>query len=116
MIAGFVIDGDSARNVLIRAIGGGTLSAYGVAGGLGDPALEIYNSRGEMIAWNDDWGRSQQASLLPQTFTSVSAFGLTGTSKDAAILITLPPGLYTAKVINQDQPDGVALIEVYAAP
>ena len=116
MIAGFVIDGDSARNVLIRAIGGGTLSAYGVAGGLGDPALEIYNSRGEVIARNDDWGRSQQASLLPQTFASVAAFGLAGASKDAAILLALPPGLYTAKVINQDQPDGVALIEVYAAP
>jgi hypothetical protein len=116
MIAGFVIEGAASRTVLVRAIGGETLGAFGIAGGLGDPALEIYGGSGALAAKNDDWGRSTQAPLLSQRFSSVGAFGLTGVSKDAAVLATLPPGAYTAKIVNLDQPQGVALIEVYQAP
>jgi hypothetical protein len=116
MIAGFVITGDGARNVLVRAIGGATLSSFGVSGGLADPALEIYDSRGNLLWQNDDWGRSPLVSLLPHTFASVGAFALATTSKDAAVLLALAPGAYTAKVTNRDQPEGVALIEVYQAP
>ncbi len=116
MIAGFVIAGTEARSVLIRAIGGATLGAFGLAGGLGDPALEVYDSSGDRVAANDDWGRSPDAPFLPQAFSSVGAFPLASASKDAAVLITLPPGAYTAKVANRDQPDGVALVEIYEAP
>lgn len=116
MIAGFVIDGPAPRTVLIRVIGGGTLSGFGLNGGLGDPALEIYNTAGTLVDRNDDWGRSQQAPLFPQRFTSVGAFPLSDISKDAVLLTSLPPGAYTAKVVNVDQPDGVALIEIYQAP
>src|SRR5213075_1775737 len=97
MIAGFVIAGGQPRGVLIRAIGGATLGGFGITGGLGDPALEIYNSAGERIALNDDWGRSPDAPFLSQAFSSVGAFALANTSKDAAVLVTLPPGAYTAR-------------------
>ena len=116
IIAGFVIDGGAARNVLLRAIGGGTLGGFGLAGGLGDPALEIYDATGELVDKNDDWGKSPLAPLLPQRFASVGAFGLPNTSKDAALLVALAPGAYTAKIVNTDQPDGVALVEIYQAP
>ena len=34
-------------------------------------------------------------------------------SKDAAILVTLPPGVYSAKASGVGNTTGVALIEVY---
>jgi poly(3-hydroxybutyrate) depolymerase len=116
LIAGFVIAGSATRSVLIRAIGAATLSAFGINGGLADPAVEVYGSSGSLVAANDDWGLSQLAPFLPQAFSSAGAFPLSTTSKDAAVLVTLPPGAYTAKVVNRDQPDGVALVEIYAAP
>ena len=116
MIAGFVIDGAAPRNVLIRAVGAATLSGYGVAGGLGDPALELMDSAGKVVARNDDWAKSPQAPMLSYAASCVSAFALPDPGKDAALLASLAPGLYTAKVVNLYQPDGVVLLEVYAAP
>ena len=39
-----------------------------------------------------------------------------GVGKDAVTLLSFPPGACTAKVVNHDQPEGVALIETYQAP
>jgi hypothetical protein len=36
--------------------------------------------------------------------------------KDAVILVTLDPGVYTVHVTSADGAGGVALIEVYAVP
>ncbi|MBI5768786.1 MAG: putative Ig domain-containing protein [Verrucomicrobia bacterium] len=116
MIAGFVIDGTASRTVLVRAIGGGTLGGFGLNDGLGDPVLEIYDSAGTLVERNDDWGRSPQAPLFPQRFSTVGAFALPDLSKDAVLLTSLPPGAYTAKIVNLVQPEGVALIEIYQAP
>lgn len=41
------------------------------------------------------------------------AFALTTGSRDAALLVTLPPGEYTAQVSGSDDGTGVALVEVY---
>jgi len=100
----------------VRAIGGPTLSTFGVAAGLGDPVLEIYNGSGALVARNDDWAKSQQLDALQQAFVASGVFALAEQNKDAALVLTLPPGTYTAKVTNRDQPEGVALIEVYQAP
>lgn len=116
MIAGFVIEGDAPRNVLIRAVGAATLGSFGVTGGLGDPALELADRAGAIVARNDDWVDSPRAALLPYASSCVSAFALPSPGKDAALLVSLAPGLYTAKIVNLFQADGVALLEVYAAP
>ena len=116
MIAGFVIEGDAPRNVLIRAVGAATLGSFGVTGGLGDPALELADGSGTVVARNDDWVDSQRAAWLPYASSCVSAFALPDPGKDAVLLVSLAPGLYTAKVVNLLQPDGVALLEVYMAP
>ena len=39
-----------------------------------------------------------------------------GTSNDSAILVTLPPGPYTAQVSGASGHTGVALVEVYEVP
>jgi len=46
----------------------------------------------------------------------VGAFALPVGSKDAALVITLPPGNYTVIVSGVAGASGVALAEVYAVP
>jgi hypothetical protein len=110
LIAGFVVNGTGSMNVLVRAVGP-TLTDYDVTGVLSDPMVTIYNSSSVSFASNDDWGGSPE---LSSTFTKVGAFNLPASSKDAAILLTLTPGAYTAVVSGINGATGVALVEVYA--
>ena len=107
-IAGFVIQGSGAKRVIIRA-SGPALSSLGVTGVLADPVLTLYSGQ-TVIAQNDDWDRAQAAD-----FSGVGAFAWTPGSKDAALVVTLQPGMYTAHVSGKNDSTGVALIEVYDA-
>jgi hypothetical protein len=112
LIAGFVIGGGSSKTVLIRAAGP-ALSAFDVSGFLTDPKLEIYASDNSLVAANDNWGGT---TALSSAFTAVGAFAFDPASKDAAVLVTLPPGGYTAQVSGVGGLTGVALVEVYEMP
>ena len=113
LIAGFNINGNVPKKILLRAIGP-SLSQFGVTGRLADPKLEIFDAASKSIATNDDWGGN---AALATAFTSVGAFALTGsTSFDAVLLVTLAPGSYTAQVSGVNNTTGVALIEVYEVP
>lgn len=91
--------------VAIRAIG----PSMGITGALADTTLEIYNSKGGLIASNDDWADGPSASALVQS-------GLAPTSpKEAAIQIKLDEGAYTAIVRGKNNTTGIGLVEVYAA-
>jgi hypothetical protein len=48
--------------------------------------------------------------------TAAGAFGLARGSKDAALVVTLPPGQYTAIVSGTDNATGAAIVEVYELP
>ncbi len=123
LIGGFVITGNSPKTVLVRGIGP-ALTAFGVPGALNDPKLTIY-SGSTVIAQNDDWGipvtvnpaqvaaASAQISAAAQT---TGAFALTANSKDAAVIVTLAPGAYTAQVAGVNAATGVALVEIYEMP
>ena len=100
---------DPARRLLVRAVGP-TLAAFGVPGTLADPKLELYSGTTK-IAENDNWGGDAQVAAA---FTQVGAFGLPAASKDAVLLITLPPGAYTAQASGTGA--GLALVEVYEVP
>ncbi len=119
LIAGFVISGTTNKTVLIRGIGP-ALTAYGVSGVLPDPRLDIYASGNSTpIYTNIGWGSggSVNTAALTAAFTSTGAFQLPNTSSnDSALLISLPPGTYTAQVKGASGDTGVALIEVYAVP
>jgi M6 family metalloprotease-like protein len=112
LIAGFVIAGDSPKTILIRAIGP-TLAAFGVTGVLVDPKLELFNASAVKASENDNWGGTV---ALTGAFGRVGAFLLDATSRDAALLATLPPGNYTAQVSGVGAGRGVVLIEVYEVP
>jgi len=109
LIAGFTLDGEGARNLLIRAVGP-KLSEFGVTGVLTDPKLEIY-SGSTKIAENDNWSVT-----LAATSASVGAFALTAGSKDAAITVSLPAGGYTVQVSGADGGVGEAIVEIYELP
>lgn len=113
LIAGFSLEGPSARPVLLRVIGP-TLAQFGVTGTLTDPHLTLF--RGEsVIAANDNWEKNSGATAA--TFLPVGAFALPPGSKDAALFLNLSPGTYTVHATSVTGTPGIALIEVYdAAP
>jgi hypothetical protein len=108
MIGGFIIQGTSNQTVLIRAVGP-NLANYGVTGVLANPTLELHKSSdNSIIATNDDWGTASNAAAIQATgLAPVSAL-------ESAILISLPPGAYTAVVSGANGGTGVGIIEVYA--
>lgn len=114
MIAGFVISGEGAKTILVRAIGP-TLSAFGLTGLLGDPQLAIYRGTESILA-NDDWSVGNTATTTASVATQVGAFALPSGSKDAAFVVTLPAGAYTVQVSGVSNTTGLALVEIYEAP
>ncbi len=117
LIAGFVVSGNTAKKVLIRAVGP-TLGAepFNVGGVLADPMLRLVRSDSLVIRENDNWETGNDAALIAEASAKVGAFPLAAGAKDAAILINLPPGSYSAQVTGPGTTTGVALIEVYEVP
>lgn len=112
--AGFVIGGEQPKNVLIRAVGP-TLARFQVAGALPAARLEVFRGPTLLVS-GGDWGASSgDAVIIGQTATSVGAFALPPDSRDAALLLRLDPGAYSAKVAGADGASGVALVEIYDA-
>lgn len=112
LIAGFTIDGDAPKRVLVRAAGP-ALAGFGVNGFLADPKLELFNSSARKVGANDNWGGGE---MLAGAFSVVGAFGFPRASSDAALIVSLAPGSYTAQVSGAGKTTGVALVEVYELP
>jgi hypothetical protein len=115
LIAGLVIVGSAPNTVLIRGVGP-TLAVFGVTGVLADPTIAVFSGT-TRIASNDNWETG--TNTVPQMIAAnaqVGAFALQAGSKDAALLVTLPPGNYTVQVTGVANTTGVALVEVYDVP
>ncbi|MCC5021305.1 MAG: hypothetical protein J6386_00130 [Candidatus Synoicihabitans palmerolidicus] len=108
---GFVLDGQTPRGVLIRAVGPG-LAEFGVTGTLLDPQLLLLTGSTPEVG-NNDWNGSEISRAAAE---QVGAFALTFDSKDAALVTTLPPGAYTARVTAPTNQSGIVLVEVYLLP
>jgi hypothetical protein len=112
LIGGFVVTGNSPKTLLIRGIGP-ALTAFGVAGALADPSLTIYQDS-KVITTNEGWANS---AAIAAAAIQTGAFALSSTSKDAAVLLTLSPGAYSAQIKSANNASsGVALIEIYEVP
>lgn len=110
-IPGLVVGGETRRSFLIRAVGPG-LAALDVAGALGDPTIALV-SRGELVASNDDWGSPDGGAAIALAAREVGAFALTAGSRDAALLVTLEPGIYTVVTSAAAGAQGIVLVEIY---
>ena len=111
---GFVLGGGASQRMLIRAIGPTLGSApFNVGGALADPKIELFDDSGKSLATNDNWGGT---AALAAAFAQTGAFVLSPNSRDAALLVTLAAGNYTAQVTVATGSTGVALVEVYEVP
>jgi len=115
LIGGFIIDGTASKTVLIRAIGP-SLAGLGVANALADPFVQLFGRQATVT--NNNWQTGAfpnpggDSSLGPGP-TVIQSIGFQpGDPAESAILITLPPGAYTAIAYGADGGNGVALIEV----
>jgi len=104
-IAGFIINGDSPKSVIVRALGP-TLTGFGIADAIDDPVLDLRDGAGNQIATNDNWKDSQQQAIADSGFAPAN-------DSEAAIVSTLAPGNYTAIVSGKSNTTGVSLVEVY---
>ncbi len=112
LIAGFVIGGNAPKTVLIRGVGP-TLSEFGVTDVLPDPQIVVFSGT-TPLASNSNWeSGANTPTQISAASALVGAFQLPAGSKDAALLITLPPGTYTVQVNSLSNNIGVALVEVY---
>lgn len=110
LFTGFYVSGASSKRVLVRAIGP-TLSSFNVANPINDPTITLRNEQGTILGSNDNWFASD-ANLM----ASVGAFALPAFSRDAALVATLTPGLYSVQVSGVGNATGSVLVEVYDAP
>jgi hypothetical protein len=117
-IAGFVITGTGPQRVLIRGIGPRLGAApFNVAGTLPNPQLSLFRGS-TVIKSNDNWFQDPDATLIRDAAVRAGAFALAANSLDAALLLYLEPGAYTAQVspppnANAANATGLAMIEIY---
>jgi hypothetical protein len=125
LAGGFTIAGSTSQTVLIGALGPAMASS--VTGQILDkPVLTLYDSANKVIATNAGWGNAIVLGNSPvaagiQSATSAIVTGVYATpmatgSADSAMVVTLPPGSYSAQVTSGDNTSGTALVEIYNVP
>jgi hypothetical protein len=106
LIGGIVVRGTAPEQVLFRAVGP-DLGNSGTANPLADPVLELRDNNGMRVASNDNWRDASESE-------EISLIGLApGSETDAALLLTLAPGNYTAVIRDAAGRTGVAQLETY---
>jgi hypothetical protein len=132
-IGGFIIGGVTSKTVLLRARGPSLGSApFNNPGVLANPSMQLY-SGSTVIAQNDNWQTTDPRCGSPATMCGNAAH-ITATGNDpcrpnpgqtaappnctleSALLVTLPPGGYTAIVSGVSGTTGVGLVEVFEVP
>jgi hypothetical protein len=112
LIAGFAIEGTGLKTLLVRGSGPALRPFLGSAQLSEDPLLELYDqSTGRKVTINDNWG-DEDPDQIRYHAQQNGAFAWPEGSADAAVLVTVRPGSYTA-VIQSNEVEGVGLVEVY---
>ena len=108
IIAGFILgNSEGPDRIVIRGLGP-SLTALGVPNTLQNPTLELHDGDGALLYTNNDWQDD------PDNAQEVAAAGLAPSNNlEAAIAVTLPPGVYTAILAGLQNTTGNGLIEIY---
>ena len=114
LIAGIVVSGTVPKRVLIRGVGP-TLTTFGVQGALAQAQLTLIKD-GVTVATNSSWSTSPDAAAIAAVSAQVGAFALGAASADAAMIVSLAPGSYSAQVVGANGTSGIAIIEIYELP
>jgi len=120
IIAGYLIDGNSSKSALLQAVGPSLSAAVGDL--LNNPVAVLHQQDGTPAASNDNWSTQSTisagwatgtAAQVAAAIQSMGATNLPAGSKDAALLVNMPSGVYTFEVTSGDTDSGNVLIEVY---
>jgi hypothetical protein len=103
LIGGFIVTGTQSKKVIVRGIG----PSLSLPGKMLDPALELHDASGALIASNDNWGQNANSAEIANSGVAPSD------PHEAAILMSLAPGSYTAVLSGVNQTTGTAVVEVY---
>ena len=129
MIGGFIIEGSESLRVLVRSRGPSMSGApFFITGTLANPLLRLFSGE-TMIAQNDNWQDAPSCfGFVCEGAAAITATGLdpcepnpgqtgppSNCAQESAILITLPPGAYTAIVTGANGGTGVGLVEMFEA-
>ncbi len=122
VIGGLVINGSAPKTLLIRGVGP-SMAKLSISNALADPKIAIYDTNDQVLATNDNWNVSTDPTIpnldlstaVINAATSVGAFQLDQGSKDAAMIVTLSPGVYTVQ-LTAVAGSGTGMIEVYELP
>lgn len=113
VIVGFVVSGEKAKSLLVRAVGP-SLRDFGVTRPVALPRMKFFDAKGTELEWSHvamiiDWA---------PIFASVGAFPLTGGEREwtAYTTVSLPPGAYSVHVSDDAKAGGTVLAEVYEMP
>ena len=92
---------------MVRAIGP-SLTALGVSNPLPDTTLQLRNENGVVLLENDNWKTD------PAQKQELEGTGLQPTNGlEAALVMTIPPGQYTALVRGKGESSGIGVVEIY---
>lgn len=103
-IAGFTISGGN-KTVLVTAKGP-SLATAGVPRVLANPRVRVMDNKGALIASNDNWADNLNATAI------VATQGAPSDANESALLLTLPPGAYTAIMEGVNAGTGNGLVAV----
>lgn len=113
LIAGFVISGTTSETVLIRGVGPSLKSRFGLNAAATATKVTLFDSKSNVLATNTSW--DSDANVAPAA-KAVGAFDLDAGSKDAALLVTLAPGIYSTFVTGEGGASGTGMVEIYEVP
>jgi hypothetical protein len=107
MIGGFILGGTYNTGMVVRGIGP-SLAQFGLNPVLADPTLELHDSNGATLISNDNWQDDTAAAA------QLVALGLAPQNvKESALVLSLPPGAFTAILAGKNAGTGIGLVEIY---
>jgi plastocyanin len=105
MIGGFILGGGNNTRIAVRGIGPTLIVDFNR---LDDPTLELRDANGSLLVSNDNW---QDDSVSASQLTAV---GLApNDSRESGIVISLPPGVFSAILAGKNGTTGIGLVEIY---
>lgn len=105
LISGFIVGDVASANVVVRALGPSLGSS--LSNPLSDPTISIFDRNGVMIGGNDNWQDDPNSADITQN-------GLAPADDlEAATILHLPAGAYTAIASGVGGATGTGLVETY---
>src|SRR2546423_400511 len=105
LIAGTIVLGQTSQKVVARALG----PSLNIPGQMANPTLELVDSNGTTVAFNDNWRSNQEVDIIATGVPPANDL-------ESAIVATLSGNgsTYTAIVRGANNSTGIAVVEVFA--